>query len=150
VRASEEACPFCAATLPVELRSAPSRQAPKKRLSRAALYAFGATSIGLVTACSGSVTGVGEEDASGDVSRAQPAYGASDPADTGVAGDAEPDQGFAPPYGHVALDAEPPFDAGEPDGIGVPAYGIAVDAEAPLDADFPLEATAAYGGPGVH
>ncbi len=100
VRASESACPFCATALSPS--SAPANRSPAQRLSRAALFALGA-STAAVAACSGSVT--------------TPLYGA--PAgDSGVL-DGTPDgeQQTMPPYGI------PPMDAGNDGPVPVPAYG---------------------------
>jgi hypothetical protein len=77
VRASEEACPFCAGELPASRTSQPLPRSPATRLSRAALYAFGA-SAAVVAACGGStgstVADGGTTDG-GDESRAMPVYG---------------------------------------------------------------------------
>lgn len=43
VRVSEEACPFCATSLPASVKARPAPQLPTQRLGRAALLAFGAT-----------------------------------------------------------------------------------------------------------
>ena len=58
VRDSEPTCPFCAATLPCVAAVA----GPRRRMSRAALFAAGATLAG-VTACSSSTPLVTEKDA---------------------------------------------------------------------------------------
>jgi hypothetical protein len=160
VRAREDLCPFCAAAIPAFLRNEPAPRAPTRRLSRAALYALGATSLGLVTACSGSVNGIGNEDASADEFRPEPAYGggpvsfdATPPEDAGPPEDALPDQIIGPAYGGP-VDAEP-VDAispdGGPDAIG-PVYGAPPDAE-PFDAgEFDADAggIASYGLPPMH
>jgi hypothetical protein len=52
VRITESACPFCESPLPPNLAKAIRPQAPGLHLSRAALYAFGATSLTLAAACS--------------------------------------------------------------------------------------------------
>ena len=41
VRVSEEACPFCGNSLDASFRSAPAPVPPSRRLSRAALFAYG-------------------------------------------------------------------------------------------------------------
>lgn len=93
VRASETSCPFCAASLVAQATAATSSP-PGRRLSRAALFALGA-SAAAVAACSGSVTALygappsdggaldGSRDASGDDDgQAIPAYGIA-PMDAG-------------------------------------------------------------------
>jgi hypothetical protein len=52
VRIAELACPFCESPLPPNLAKAIRAPAPGLHLSRAALYAFGATSLTLAAACS--------------------------------------------------------------------------------------------------
>ena len=159
VRVTENACPFCAAAIPVSFRDLPLPRPPARRLSRAALYAFGATTIGLATACSGSVTNIGGDaapDGSGEEA-GQPLYGAPAPAygaptppqDAG-------DELIGVMYGlPIPTDAEPPPDALGPDAIS-PAYGISIDAEPPFDAEPPPDgdamdgAVAAYGLPPMH
>lgn len=42
IRALESVCPFCAHTLPMSFRSRPAPSRPRKRLNRAAMFAFGA------------------------------------------------------------------------------------------------------------
>jgi len=119
VRATERACPFCAAALPETFAAAPAPRPPPKRLSRGALYAFGATSITLATACSsgGGTVPPGEAgaDAESDVT-AVPLYGASADAQPFDARGAS-DVTVAPLYGASA-------DAG-PDVRAVAAYGAA-------------------------
>ena len=92
VRSSESACPFCASALAPSAGPAP--RSPGQRLSRAALFALGA-SAAAVAACAGSTT---------------PLYGA--PAGDSGALDGTPDgeQQTQPPYGI------PPMDAGNDDG----------------------------------
>jgi hypothetical protein len=134
VRATESACPFCAASLPATFAAAPLRLPPTKRLSRAALYAVGATSITVAAACSSSSgTPAGDTDgstadASPDSPSAMPLYGA-----------AAPDGGFdmddgGPDVGAAALYGASPQEAGEPDDGGSRFEGGAV---------------AAYGAPGI-
>ena len=105
VRASETACPFCAAALVASATSTLARS-PSKRLSRAALFALGA-SAAAVAACSGSVT---------------PLYGA--PAGDGGALDgsardaaADDDVQAVPAYGIA------PMDAGNDGPVPAPLYG---------------------------
>jgi hypothetical protein len=135
VRADERACPFCAAVVPASFAAAPAPRRPTRRLNRAALYAFGATSIGLAAACSGG--SAGSDDAGGSDGEAdvvgQPAYGCFPPACHGV--DAQPpEEGPAPAYGAPA-DAHPPID-GANDG-GTDAF---VDADGSLGAAYGLAA----------
>jgi hypothetical protein len=168
VRASEDTCPFCAAAVPQELRAVPAPRPPTVRLSRAALYVFGATSIGVAVACSGSVSGVGLDDGGADASQGPaptPAYGSPGPPLEASPGDAAPDHVIAPMYG-LPADAQP-FDAPddaistdgggpEPDAIG-PVYGAPPDAE-PFDAEpfdgggFGMDGggISAYGLPPMH
>ncbi len=116
VRASERACPFCAASLPEAFAAAPARPPPTQRLGRAALFAFGATSIAVASACS-----------SGDGSNQIPFYGAPSPdggADAGDGGEADAPTAV-PLYGASPLDAAPTtIDASaEEAGMGTAAYG---------------------------
>jgi hypothetical protein len=100
VRASERDCPFCAAAIPRSWGDAPAPRPPRARLSRAALYAFGATSVGLAAACGGVSGGPGDagdegvSEAESEI-RAQPAYGCFPPECGGVP-DAARDQGSPP------------------------------------------------------
>ena len=97
VRSTESACPFCAtARIP---SAAPAPRSPAKRLSRAALFALGA-SAAAVAACSGSVA-------------PGPATGDSGALD----GTPDGEQQTIPPYGI------PPMDAGNDGEIAVPLYG---------------------------
>jgi hypothetical protein len=50
VRVSESTCPFCRSALGDAFRTTPARQAPRNRLTRAALFALG--TAGAVPACS--------------------------------------------------------------------------------------------------
>ncbi len=68
VRTSEGACPFCSETLPESVRSAPAPRRPPARLSRNALYVFGATTLTLAAAVAcgdGTTTGDGSKEAGG-------------------------------------------------------------------------------------
>src|SRR4051812_22675018 len=56
VRVIEASCPFCGAELSAEFRASQPPKPPMARLSRAALYAVGASTISLASACSSSVT----------------------------------------------------------------------------------------------
>ena len=133
VRATESACPFCAALLPVSARSV-QRAVPQARLGRAATFAFGAAALAVsAAACGdddgddttptadlGTDGGIGRDLGTTDSGRADRDLGAS--GDLGTARDlgAEEDLGgVGPLYGG------PPVDAGQPDFGGIaPAYGI--------------------------
>ena len=67
VRQSEASCPFCGVVLPASFRVRRGKPRPAGRLSRAALWALGASSVGVVplTACGSDDSFVsGEPDAS--------------------------------------------------------------------------------------
>ena len=51
VRVVERACPFCKAALGQSLRDAPAPMRPPLGLSRAALYAVGASALAIVAGC---------------------------------------------------------------------------------------------------
>jgi hypothetical protein len=71
VRASEDACPFCRASVSASLRALPAPEPPRRRLSRAALLAFSAGAAGMTAACGGRASNTGDLDASnGDVTSA--------------------------------------------------------------------------------
>jgi hypothetical protein len=130
VRVTESACPFCAASLPEAFAAAPAPRAPTKRLSRAALYAFGATSITVAAACSsGSGTPAGDTDGSTadappDSPSAMPLYGAAAPDGGFDEDDGGPDVSAAPLYGASPREAGEPGDGGSPfEGGAVAAYG---------------------------
>ena len=124
VRQSEASCPFCGAVLPASFRVPRARPSPARGLSRAALWALGASSVGLVAplaACSGDDTTTAD-----DAGSLGAAYGGSSPElDAGhdaTTRDAAPDA--APPSIDAAEDAPimtqdaaygapPPRDAGE-------------------------------------
>ena len=104
VRAFEDACPFCAAALVTPI-GGPAPRTPAQRLSRAALFALGA-SAAAVAACSGSVN---------------PLYGAptidSGALDGKADGTPDGDMQTVPPYGI------PPMDAGNDGPVPAPLYG---------------------------
>jgi len=126
VRATESACPFCAAALPVSARSV-QRALPKARLGRAATFAFGAAALAVSAAACGDDDGddttppadLGTDSSVRDLGTSD--SGTPDE-DLGTAADLGTEQdlgGVGPLYGG------PPVDAGEPDLGGVaPAYGI--------------------------
>ncbi len=119
-RAFEDACPFCAAALPVARAAAPAPRVPAARLSRAAMFALGATAAA-VAACGGysstAIYGAPAVDAGEDAPLPTPLYGGppSDaghdapilvdaayggpPKDAGSDADASPEGGPAPLYG---------------------------------------------------
>lgn len=133
VRATESACPFCAAALPLSARSV-QRALPKARLGRAATFAFGAAALAVGAAACGDDDGddttptadLGTDGGSvvQDLGRdsATPDEDLGTETDLGTAGDLGTEEdlgGVGPLYGG------PPVDAGEPDLGGVaPAYGI--------------------------
>ena len=117
VRVSESTCPFCTAGLPSSLRSQPLPRSPGTRLSRAALYAFGA-SAGVLAACGGTTSTLGDAGRDGSDPIGMPVYGGP-VADGGE--DAFPTVDAA--YGGPPQDAGSDADAsGQPDGIA-PPYG---------------------------
>jgi hypothetical protein len=136
VRAFESLCPFCASAIPETLRAGVPARRPTGRLTRAALYTFGATSLTLAAACSSTSEPSGTSDAASDVSQAD--------------GTGSPDA--IAHYGCPPADCNPDaesdvheiFDA-------IPAYGAPGDAHLPpedagTDADSGV--SAAYGAPG--
>jgi len=86
VRISESLCPFCGEAIPSEVREAGPVRLPKRRLGRAAKFAFGAAALSTVA-----LSGCGDD---------EPA-----PMDTGT---------VAPPYGIPPMDSGP-VDAGPDD-----------------------------------
>jgi hypothetical protein len=135
---TESACPFCCAALSDAFRATPARQAPRARLTRAALFALG-TGVALTPACSPSSSGSpGTGDEQGDGS-SEPATdggatttpeagtpGSTDASATGSDGAGFEDGPTAQPlYGAVAYDAggEPADDAGH---TAQPLYGASI------------------------
>lgn len=109
VRASERACPFCAAALDTAAASARLAPAPTSRLGRAATFAFGAAVATTlqVSGCAESETRMPD---AGTIDGAiGPVYGGP-PTDAGA--DAGRDE-----------DASAEVDAGEDAGGPAPAYG---------------------------
>jgi hypothetical protein len=138
VRTSEETCPFCASALSPAFQAVPAPQAPGTRLARAALFAFGAGTLAMSTACSSSSPPATQSDEAG---ASQPAYGGSPVYDAGL-----------------------PNDAGESDtGTIQPVYGAPADAGVPLEDSGSVDSgsdsgvhlgedgglIASYGGPPV-
>jgi hypothetical protein len=146
VRVSEEACPFCGAALEEAFRGRAAPRAPRVRMGRAALYAFGTSAMTMAAACGGAEI---SPDAGPPIVDA--AYGGP-PVDGGGdarAGDADFDAMGEPTYG-----GPPWFDAAA-DVMGTAAYGgVAMldggaDGQA-VDADgAPPMVDAAYGGPPI-
>ena len=80
VRAFEAACPFCAAALPAFPPAAPVARATGKRLSRAALFALGASAAAIAACSSQAIYGaptsqVDGGDAGYDGDMPRPLYG---------------------------------------------------------------------------
>lgn len=128
VRASEEACPFCGATVSASASSLPS-PAAKSRLGRAALFAFGATIAATTASCAA------------DRGPA-PLYGAPPPPDSAMVMDAQSqDSSNMALYGAPAPDV---MDEGSP----MARYGAVpapdVEASDAADTGMPM---ARYGGP---
>jgi hypothetical protein len=166
VRVSEGTCPFCGAGLDASFRASPAPVGPSRRLSRAALFAFGTGAAVLspvVAIDCGETT-------------AQPLYGIAPDYDAGAPGDAGQAMGAAlyglfptpdaagqdvdagqtmgaPPYGQVP----PPDDSGEgpPDGGEGDADGRdgsvedASDAGEDTGSDATVDAESNAGGRGL-
>jgi hypothetical protein len=137
VRVSESACPFCRSALSDAFRATLARQAPRVRLTRAALFAFG-TGVALTPALA-ACSSTSSEDAG---VMPQPSYGIATngyDATNGYEPDAAPESGFA-------LDAS----AGDADaGATADAAPDAADAgagDADMDAGETTVADAADGG----
>jgi hypothetical protein len=128
VRTSESACPFCKGELPASFASLPAPRPPSVRLSRAALYAFGASSIGLAAACSSTAT---------------PAYGA--PGDLDASADVGNGGGGSGGSGGSTNDSGVTDGAGADSPTAQPLYGASFDGALPIE-DAGL-VRAAYGGP---
>jgi hypothetical protein len=136
VRSSERACPFCQGEIPAAFATAPAPRGPTQRLSRAALYAFSATSLGLATglatACSSS---------------AEPLYGGVPVSDAASTDGAQEGATAQPLYGApgVPLDAsmdDSSEDAEHEAATGQPLYGASfpLDAESDAASDAPADA----------
>jgi hypothetical protein len=146
VRAHEPVCPFCAGALSESVRAAVPARRPTGRLTRAAMYAVGATSLTLAAACSstsspgnpdGSSADTGTDTSTNDATtdsmqsndglgsqEAVAAYGCApgtcEPVEAGADG-AGSDGGGA----DASEDANG-LDGGGPDGV-IAAYGAAPD-----------------------
>ena len=131
VRVSESACPFCRSVLSDAFRATPARQAPRARLTRAALFALG-TGVALTPACSpassGSPGGTGveqgdgsSETADGSTTTPEAGTGSSDAGTTGSPDAASTSDAEADDAGHTA---QPLYGASVLDGGGfVALYG---------------------------
>jgi hypothetical protein len=138
VRTTEALCPFCSGVLSDAFRASPPPVLPTRRLTRAAVFAFGATLAG-APACDDTV-GTSDDAAVADGSRAADApadtppppdfsmgadiYGAP-PADAAVpppdgGADAQTDGGLMAIYG---APAPPPDASANADGGLAPVYG---------------------------
>ncbi len=140
VRQSEASCPFCGVVLPASFRVRRGKPRPGGRLSRAALWALGASSVGVVP-----LTACGSDDsfvAGGpDASLVDAAYGGPP-----VGGDAAPETTDAayggPPVDLDAADggpiltfdaaygSPPPHDGGEDGGLDASDSSDGADADA--------------------
>jgi hypothetical protein len=130
---SESACPFCGSALSDTFRATPARQAPRVRLTRAALFALG-TGVALTPGCSPSSSGspgTGTEQGDDGGITAQPLYGAvaydaGEPADAGATG-SDGATGASDAAGTTdagsTTDGEPPDDGGH---TAQPLYGASV------------------------
>jgi hypothetical protein len=134
VRASETACPFCRGALAATAaRPAPRAPAPTSRLSRAAMYAFGAGTITLASACSTTNPDEGRDGGTDAQYMVDAAYGGP------------PDAMPVPLYGG------PPIDAGHdaPPLVDAAYGGPPIDAQSDAPSDGPPMVDAAYGGPPI-
>jgi len=108
VRSTEQSCPFCASSLPEDLRARPNAAPANKRLHRSVLFAAGAVAGAVVIgACSSSSDGT-----------------PTPPTDSGTTSDATSSDG-TPDDGNPAVMYGPaPFDtAPDDDGAPMPKYG---------------------------
>jgi hypothetical protein len=136
VRVAESACPFCRAALPASLRGIKSPEAPRSRLSRAAMFALTAAGAAATTACGGMTQAmygtaiIDDLDGSSDAMevQGQPHYGApaeGEPTDGGSSGTASDGGSATGPS-----DASSAYDGP----MAVAAYGIS-----PIDRDSGVE-----------
>jgi hypothetical protein len=133
VRVSENACPFCRAS--IDPTPTPPSARVVGRLGRAAIFAFGAAATTVAVASSeGCSTTTTPPDAADvvDTGGPMPLYGGAP--DTGPEND---DAGISPPYGTPSEDAG--TDAGLAAMYGAPPQDAGVDAADPI--------APAYGGP---
>ena len=141
VRAGEPACPFCAAPLGEAHRSAARRPSPPRRLTRAAMFAFGSAIASSASGCyDHHVLGAAPEPRDAGGFRAEDSGGSALLYGTPP----EPDVDAAV----IAIDAGP-HDAGV-DAISVAAYGGPFPIDPPIDAGAEEDAGGAvnlYGGP---
>jgi hypothetical protein len=102
VRVDEPACPFCRAVLPSSFRDRRAPTPPAKRLSRAALYAFGVGTLSVSTACGGAIGGVGGKD-SGQGDAPSVGEGGEDGASSGGIDEGGEDVGIGSSSGGIAV-----------------------------------------------
>jgi len=117
VRSSETACPFCAAALVAAPVGEPIARGASKRLSRAALFALGASAAAVAACSSQPLYGAPAVDAGSDAEQAQPVYGGP-PVDGGVDSPVLVDAAYGGPPPDAA-DAADDVDSGG----AAPAYG---------------------------
>jgi hypothetical protein len=168
VRVSETGCPFCGSALPDEFGGAAAPRKPTARLSRAALYAFGATSLTLASvACGSSGNGTsdggdeqisamdgpqGQDSASSGSSSESGSGSASESGSGGVSesgsgGSAESGSGSATEGGDFDVVAayggpgDASFDAVSPTDAGEPSDGDGVDGPIALYGGPPIDAS---------
>lgn len=128
VRTSEGACPFCSGELPESVRNAPAPRRPPGRLSRNALYTFGATTLTLAAAvaCGDTTTSnEGSDEAGSDVGNYADTMGGALYGASAIDGPNE-----------AASDATSPPDEGA-DG-GFPQDGQTLDTGTDTGADAPV------------
>jgi len=134
IRVSEDACPFCDGVTSSAFRAQRAPAAPNKRLSRAALFMFGAASATAGAGCSSSAsvtpvygapadTGILETSSDGGVDASDGGVDSAK-ADTLDTGGPTPAYGLPPDTGTV--DTSPAADTA--DGGAAPAYGLPPDA----------------------
>jgi hypothetical protein len=137
IRVSESACPFCDLATSSSFRARPAPAAPNKRLSRAALFVFGAASATAVAGCSSSsdssTTTDGGSDAVADANDTNntAAYGL--PADTSFLDTGKGDSGV--PVVDAAYGGPPDtsFDSSHPDSADAPDASDAIDTTDAID-----------------
>jgi hypothetical protein len=119
IRATEPTCPFCGEALPDAYRHAGPAALPKKRLGRAARFAFGAVVAGTLAA-----TGCGDDDGTSDTGTPDTSTTLdSGTPDTSAGDTGTADTGSADSAADTGSDA----DTGVPDAVA-PPYGAPPDA----------------------
>jgi hypothetical protein len=151
IRVSEAACPFCGVEPSAALRASPAPVAPRGRLTRAAIFALGASTAAVGTGCGAQASDTSHVEDSGTSADASgfDAQGGALYGGFPIGEDAGPAMDDAA-YG------APPFDAGSQfDAQGGALYGgpgIPLDGGDPVEPDAMVGAAyggPAYGGPGV-